>query len=97
MEARANRLRNERFTMFGAEDQMNQNFGEGLSHGSFALTARECWGGRVPRALPWADESKPFGLDGANRFFTRKGSTYLYCSDSKQNSLMCEDFCRAPI
>jgi hypothetical protein len=31
--------------MFGAEDQMNQNFGEGLRHRGVALgRARESWG-----------------------------------------------------
>ena len=97
MEARANRLRNERFTMFGAEDQMNQDFGKGLRHGCFALTGRENGGGRVPRAVPWADESKPFGLDATSWLFTRKGPTELYTGDINQHCQGVKNFVVHPI
>ena len=50
--------------VFGAKNQMHQDFREGLWHRSFALSGRGMlWGGEFPRALPWADESEPFGLD----------------------------------
>jgi hypothetical protein len=55
---------NQRLTVFGAEDQVNQGCREGLRHRG--VTPFQGWrgfGDRVPRALPWADESKPFGLD----------------------------------
>src|ERR1051325_6173172 len=60
MQARADGLVDESLAMFGAEDQMNQDFRERLWHRSLALSGLGGVGfGRVPRALPWADEFKP--------------------------------------
>jgi len=42
---------------------MDQDFGEGLRHGSFVLSGRDVFGwDEFPGRLPWADEFEPFGL-----------------------------------
>ena len=59
------RFRNERFTMFGAENQVNQDLGQRLRHGSLALTGHEnievakfpgrCPGLMNPSPLGWME------------------------------------------
>jgi len=61
---RPNRGANQRCSVLRAEDQMNKDFGKRLGHTGYALSGLMMVRvDRVPRALPWADELSPFGLN----------------------------------
>jgi len=50
--------------MFRGENEVKQDFGKRLGHRELRPFRAEKWfGGRVPRALPWAEEFWPFGLE----------------------------------
>jgi len=55
MERVANRIAQQRRAMFGAENEVNVQTGEGLGHGmGRPLSGLERCGIHLPRALPWA-------------------------------------------
>ena len=84
VEARAYRLSNERFTMFGAEDQMNQDFREGLRHRSVALTGQENPGmDKFPGRCPGLMSRSPLGWMESVAS-SRAGSSLPFDTDDNQ-------------
>ena len=72
VQVRANGGLDDGLAMFGAVDKVDEDFGEGLGHGELRpFRAGLVLGGRVPRALPWADEWCPFGAGGSVCFHSR--------------------------